>query len=179
MTTKLKKNNKGFTIIEVLIVLAIAGLILLIVFLAVPALQRNSRNTQRRNDVQKMIGTLQEAANNNNGIPPVDTAVPPVISGEKYSQYDPANINYKVVAANTANDLPGNVALNAVLIRNGMRCTDNAQSPNDDPVTITLVSATSTGGEIATKAGATSRNTVAIYAVETQSGKIQAQCINS
>ncbi|HPW47952.1 MAG TPA: prepilin-type N-terminal cleavage/methylation domain-containing protein, partial [Candidatus Saccharibacteria bacterium] len=36
-----KKDQKGFTIIEVLIVLAIAALILLIVFLAVPALQRN------------------------------------------------------------------------------------------------------------------------------------------
>ena len=42
-----KKRAEGFTIIEVLIVLAIAGLILLVVFLAVPALQRNARNTQR------------------------------------------------------------------------------------------------------------------------------------
>ncbi len=31
------KNSKGFTIIEVLIVLAIAGLILIVVLLAVPA----------------------------------------------------------------------------------------------------------------------------------------------
>jgi prepilin-type N-terminal cleavage/methylation domain-containing protein len=37
----LKNNKKGFTIIEVLIVLAIAGVIMVIVFLAVPALQRN------------------------------------------------------------------------------------------------------------------------------------------
>jgi prepilin-type N-terminal cleavage/methylation domain-containing protein len=36
-----QKRQQGFTIIEVLIVLAIAALILLIVFLAVPALQRN------------------------------------------------------------------------------------------------------------------------------------------
>ncbi|MDQ3065292.1 MAG: prepilin-type N-terminal cleavage/methylation domain-containing protein, partial [bacterium] len=41
MLSRIKNNNKGFTIIEVLIVLAIAGLIMLIVFLAVPALQRN------------------------------------------------------------------------------------------------------------------------------------------
>jgi prepilin-type N-terminal cleavage/methylation domain-containing protein len=39
-----QKREAGFTIIEVLIVLAIAALILLIVFLAVPALQRNARN---------------------------------------------------------------------------------------------------------------------------------------
>lgn len=67
---KLRKNNQGFTIIEVLIVLAIAGLILLIVFLAVPALQRNSRNTQRRNDVSALLAGVQEYANNNNGALP-------------------------------------------------------------------------------------------------------------
>jgi prepilin-type N-terminal cleavage/methylation domain-containing protein len=67
---KLRKSNQGFTIIEVLIVLAIAGLILLIVFLAVPALQRNSRNTQRRNDVSALLAGVQEFANNNNGTLP-------------------------------------------------------------------------------------------------------------
>ena len=63
----LTKNQKGFTIIEVMIVLAIAGLIILVVFLAVPALQRNSRNTQRKNDVQAVLGAIQEWINNNNG----------------------------------------------------------------------------------------------------------------
>ena len=35
------KDAKGFTIIEVALVLAIAGLIFLVVFLALPALQRS------------------------------------------------------------------------------------------------------------------------------------------
>jgi prepilin-type N-terminal cleavage/methylation domain-containing protein len=64
------KDQKGFTIIEVLIVLAIAGLILLIVFLAVPALQRNSRNTQRRADVATYGGAVSEFVTNNNGTKP-------------------------------------------------------------------------------------------------------------
>lgn len=64
---KNNKTNRGFTIIEVLIVLAIAGLIMLIVFLAVPALQRNSRNTSRKNDVSRVLGAVQEVMNNNNG----------------------------------------------------------------------------------------------------------------
>lgn len=67
---KLKKRSEGFTIIEVLIVLAIAGLIMLIVFLAVPALQRNSRNTQRKADVSAMLGAWAEFVNNNNGTSP-------------------------------------------------------------------------------------------------------------
>jgi len=67
MSYKKLNTNKGFTIIEVLIVLAIAGLILLIVFLAVPALQRSARNTTRKNDVSALSGGITEYQNNNNG----------------------------------------------------------------------------------------------------------------
>jgi prepilin-type N-terminal cleavage/methylation domain-containing protein len=65
-----QKSDSGFTIIEVMIVLAIAGLILLIVFLAVPALQRNSRNTSRKNDVASVLGAASEFLSNNNGVLP-------------------------------------------------------------------------------------------------------------
>lgn len=64
------KDQKGFTIIEVLIVLAIAGLILLIVFLAVPALQRNSRNTQAKNAAASVLAAVNEYVTNNNGSMP-------------------------------------------------------------------------------------------------------------
>lgn len=67
MLQNIRKNQKGFTIIEVLIVLAIAGLILLIVFLAVPALQRNSRNTQIRNSAAAVLGGINDFVSNNNG----------------------------------------------------------------------------------------------------------------
>lgn len=67
MNLQLKKQEKGFTIIEVLIVLAIAGLIMLIVFLAVPALQRNSRNTQRNNDASLISSAVNECITNKNG----------------------------------------------------------------------------------------------------------------
>src|SRR5258708_3328611 len=70
MLKKLRKSNRGFTIIEVLIVLAIAALILLIVFLAVPALQRNSRNTSRRNDVAGLLSGVNEYVANNGGSTP-------------------------------------------------------------------------------------------------------------
>src|SRR5665213_4343520 len=73
MLNKLKKTRgqKGFTIIEVMIVLAIAGLILLIVFLAVPALQRTARNTQRKNDAAAVTGAIANFNSNNNGTIPV------------------------------------------------------------------------------------------------------------
>ena len=75
MLNKIKKDNKGFTIIEVLIVLAIAGLILLVVFLAVPALQRNSRNTQVRNAASSIAGAGAEFIANNNGKVPTKVVI--------------------------------------------------------------------------------------------------------
>jgi prepilin-type N-terminal cleavage/methylation domain-containing protein len=75
MNTKIRNNMKGFTIIEVLIVLAIAGLIMVIVFLAVPSLQRNSRNTQIRNDAASVLGYINEFSSNNNGKLPTDICV--------------------------------------------------------------------------------------------------------
>ncbi|MCY4088787.1 MAG: type II secretion system protein [Candidatus Saccharibacteria bacterium] len=64
------KNQQGFTIVEVMIVLAIAGLILAVVFVAVPALQRNQRDNARRNDAAYIRTQLnQMVANNGNRIP--------------------------------------------------------------------------------------------------------------
>lgn len=51
--------RNGFTIIEVLIVLAIVGFILLIVFLAVPTLNRNSRNYQRKQAVNYTASQME------------------------------------------------------------------------------------------------------------------------
>jgi prepilin-type N-terminal cleavage/methylation domain-containing protein len=64
------RKEKGFTIIEVMIVLAIAGLIMAIVFLAVPALQRNTRNTQRRSDATHLAGLVNEYSSNHAGTLP-------------------------------------------------------------------------------------------------------------
>ncbi|MDB5184084.1 MAG: hypothetical protein JWO07_765 [Candidatus Saccharibacteria bacterium] len=47
-------SGKGFTIIEVVLVLAIAGLIFLMVFIALPALQRGQRDTQRKQDLSRI-----------------------------------------------------------------------------------------------------------------------------
>ena len=52
-----QKTKKGFTIIEVVLVLAIAGLIFLMVFLALPNLQRSQKDTQRRDDLWVKICT--------------------------------------------------------------------------------------------------------------------------
>ncbi len=61
------RNESGFTIIEVVLVLAIAGLIFLVVFLALPALQRSQRDSQRRSDLGRFMSQLETYASNNSG----------------------------------------------------------------------------------------------------------------
>ena len=61
------KLNSGFTIIEVVLVLAIAVLIFLMVFLALPTLQRSQRDTQRKQVISKIAAILEESRTNNKG----------------------------------------------------------------------------------------------------------------
>lgn len=64
---KLQPRHQGFTIIEVLIVLSIAGLIMAIVFIAFPQLQRSSRDNQRQNILSRMKSEMEGYASNNQG----------------------------------------------------------------------------------------------------------------
>ena len=66
MNTKLQQR-KGFTIIEVVLVLAIAALIILMVFIAWPALQRTQRDQARKSDVALIGSTISTFKSNNRG----------------------------------------------------------------------------------------------------------------
>ena len=63
-------NLKGFTIIEVSLVLAIAGLIFLMIFIALPALQRQQRDTARKEDITALISAVKKYQTNNRGALP-------------------------------------------------------------------------------------------------------------
>jgi prepilin-type N-terminal cleavage/methylation domain-containing protein len=140
---KLKQSNgEGFTIIEVMIVLAIAALILLIVLLAVPALQRSSRNTQRKNDVSAIAAAVSNVLTDNNGATPTGlgatdssdilicgaggAANGPQTTGNCTGVSESAKMGYY-----TTSDVsmcgPGTAgAANAVRIEVGYICTNNA-----------------------------------------------------
>ena len=62
-----KKTTTGFTIIEVVLVLAIAGLIFLMVFVALPALQKGQRDTARKNDVSIVSTAVSNYVSANRG----------------------------------------------------------------------------------------------------------------
>lgn len=61
------KKQSAFTIIEVVLVLAIAGLIFIIAFLALSAAQRAARDNQRKQDLAGLVGAVQHWRTNNMG----------------------------------------------------------------------------------------------------------------
>jgi prepilin-type N-terminal cleavage/methylation domain-containing protein len=135
------KNNKGFTIIEVMIVLAIAALILIIVLLAVPALQRNAKNTTIKNDASTVAGAVTEYESNNNGQVPVLASQ--LSAGQPaYISYTGGNAAVKaVVSGNTLVSAIGTIANpatesqlasaltvpNTILLAPGEQCADITQ----------------------------------------------------
>jgi prepilin-type N-terminal cleavage/methylation domain-containing protein len=145
MLHKVKNRNKGFTIIEVLIVLAIAGLIMLIVFLAVPALQRNSRNTQRREDIGRIGGAAQEVLNNNNGsLASLTSANLQAAVGTSMAYYTNTNVTVAAAPGAAANG----TTVDTVVVYTGGKCTNGQAST----------------------AGATTRSIAIVYKVETGNG---------
>lgn len=100
-------KQKGFTIIEVVLVLAIAGLIFLMVFIALPALQRSQRDTQRRNDLSRVQTAVQSYKTNARGSLPQDN---PTSWGSFKDKYlvaggdtftDPNGNDYSIVGTST------------------------------------------------------------------------------
>lgn len=69
----LSKQEQGFTLIEIVIVLAIAAAIMLMVFLAVTGARASQRDTQRRSDVSRMAATMESYASSNSGTYPASS----------------------------------------------------------------------------------------------------------
>ena len=114
MNQKVTKN--GFTIIEVVLVLAIAGLIFLMVFIALPALQRSQRDTQRKDDVGKFLSQINSYQSNNRGsVPPSDTIsaantfVNSYLKADGDQFADPSGDDYTVEARTGTDPLPSTI----------------------------------------------------------------------
>lgn len=96
----MKKHNlyRGFTIIEVVLVLAIAGLIFLMIFLALPDLQRSRRNEQRKRDMGEIAGAIQNYRSANKGkMPKSFENIKPYI---RHDMRDPDGDEYDISIGN-------------------------------------------------------------------------------
>jgi prepilin-type N-terminal cleavage/methylation domain-containing protein len=152
-TTNQSKQS-GFTIIEVLIVLAIAGLILLVVFLAVPALQRNSRNTTAKNEASALASAATEFTNNAGGTLPVAADDDAILALTKNKTITGLTVEAYSAGAISAPDFEA-----AVLVT-GAKCG-------------------SSGAATTTPTDGPTRSMILVYSVENSAGDPIAQCIET
>ena len=152
------ERTAGFTIIEVLIVLAIAGVIMLLVFEAIPAITRGSRNNQRRQDVAAILQAVSHyELNNSANLPDTPTLNGLLIQYSHLSLYVPASSSPYVIQVHPLGVPALATSLDTVDIYNYERCNDDPSAlPNTQGTDYTAI--------------------VALYAIETGSGGILSHC---
>jgi len=125
------KRAEGFTIIEVMIVLAIAGLIMVIVFIAVPQLQRSQRDNARQNIANRVKAELETYAGNNQGLYPFNNAACGGADTGKWCDFINRYITGKVKVADpsTGNDVVTTTA-GVPVAYNTAPCTGTPTVPN-------------------------------------------------
>lgn len=125
------KSKRGFTIIEVVLVLAIAGLIFMMVFIALPALQRSQRDTQRNSDISRFITQLTQYQSNNRG------AIPGTAAGGVTTKYGDGSDSRNGTVANPSN----NASKNWVSFYNGylLAGSDTFEDPSGAPYQLQVV----------------------------------------
>lgn len=123
-----KQTLKGFTIIEVVLVLAIAGLIFLMVFVALPALQAGQRDTARKQDVGTVSSAVTSYTNNNRGDFPdsgelqtqlVMTGTP---GNDATFENLSTNINDVTIVSDQSGDLSETVEDGQIVVFKGYKC---------------------------------------------------------
>jgi prepilin-type N-terminal cleavage/methylation domain-containing protein len=168
-------KQRGFTIIETLIVLAIAGLILLIVFEAVPALERSGRNNQRRQDVQAILAAVSHYELNNSGNLPACSFNGYDIDGQHDAQ------NCTILMPQLASQLSYYSVQNGLQVfvqhyqgTNDLRDLDNSNLNNVEDTNVQVydyeICAPAGSHSVATIQGAGYNDVVAIYDIETGNG---------
>jgi len=128
---KLSQLKKGFTIIEVTLVLAIAGLIFMMVFIALPGLQRSQRDTQRANDIGRVITAIANYQTANNGALPNGT-------GTVVASIDDDTGTTKIDPAATTSKRDWSYFYQYYIIATGDKFSD----PNGDPYSLIVLDCT-------------------------------------
>lgn len=128
-------KEKGFTIIEVVLVLAIAALIFLMVFIALPALQRNQRDQDRKTVVGKVASAVTTYQSNKRGNNPTKGAdlqgyvdgTTPTGSGDVNDTIIGNEYTVKIKQYSKEDD-PGSAAVDVIQVIIGAKCNTTGDS---------------------------------------------------
>lgn len=128
--SKQELKQKGFTIIEVVLVLAIAALIFLMVFIALPALQRNQRDTARKQELGKVISAITTYQSNNKGKSPTTSAedldaFAKYVDGTAKSGVIELTTTSVTISTDAENGSNGGATKDMIILAPGKSCADN------------------------------------------------------
>lgn len=113
------KDRRGFTLIEIVLVLAIAGFVLIMVFLAITGAQRSRRDEHRQTDLGRIYGAI-ETYNSANALYPTTAAFSAFWSSNYITNLalaSPAGGTYTLGAG-----WPANAVRDTVYYRQGQTC---------------------------------------------------------
>lgn len=163
---RLSISREGFTIVETLITMAIAGLMLALIIMAIPALIRNGRNNQRKQDAAAILQAVSHYELNNSGSMPSACSftctsggnfLDPANSVAKLTYYDPSGIILTNGSAGSPSNWGPFSELDKIRIYNYQKCDPNTRGQG-------------------TFSGAGYNDVVALYTIETLSGT-SPQCL--
>ena len=118
-----QKKNKGFTIIEVVLVLAIAGLIFLMVFIALPAMQRGQRDQARKNDVSLVATAVSNYTGSNRGKWPADNK-----TLQEFTDELSQNSEKEKVTINTSKPTSVSPKESEITVYTSMKCGESSKT---------------------------------------------------
>jgi hypothetical protein cdiviTM7_02704 len=152
MNTKLQQR-KGFTIIEVVLVLAIAALIILMVFIAWPALQRTQRDQARKSDIALIGSTISTFKSNNKGKLPDICELNKLVFKQGTSIYQAVDCagggavtGSNIITQGTVADGDAAVGIEQVIVVPGGRCDGNNVRTGGSPRQAALAFAVEANG---------------------------------
>jgi prepilin-type N-terminal cleavage/methylation domain-containing protein len=129
-----RRLERGFTLIEIILVLALAGVILVAVFLAVSTAQRSRRDYQRKNDLARVVAAVQAYAANNRGQVPLNQAeADAVFNNYLQGVADPSSGSYAFtfrVIDSPHSDVP---PVGTIYYQQGHWCSTDAGAVPDNP----------------------------------------------
>lgn len=131
-----KLGKKGFTLIEVVLVLAIGGLIFLLAFLAFQQATQNRRDTQRRSDAGQVISEIENALGDGNGSTfassdDLGDFVEAYLSGESNASggtFERNNIEYTIVYNDELPDGTATSNTAQMAVSRNARCVGNSMN---------------------------------------------------
>lgn len=129
------KRHRGFTLVEIVIVLAIAGLLLLVVLMAIGNAQKSRRDHQRKEDLARALAAIETYAGNHGGRVPANQPSADDVE-QNYLQNDadpltgqPYDIQYRFISAPHSGIPP----VGTIYYEQGHWCNRGPQSHPEDP----------------------------------------------